>query len=205
MYASCTPDDGELTREQLHEAGIPTTPEVLVGGLGVEGLEVRESGHGRGERTVVFLLDPGAGGRGEDGTLVRVDPAVLVAACEGCDVTLSRGEDVLARTDAATLELREHDGRLRVWARLAPTAVAADVAVALDRGDLDVAGVELVAAESRFTRDGDTITRHVLEAASVSAVRLGGVEHGRASGSALAAARRRARAALASHARPGRS
>jgi len=197
----------DLTREQLADRGIPAVPEIAISGLGIEGLEVRASGHGRGEKTIVFTLDTTAGGRDDHGTLVRVDPTLLVATPGGCDVTLRHREVVLARTGGKTLELREHDGRLRVWCRLGPTTAVEDLAVALERGDVDLVGLELVAGEDRFTREqDDSVTRTVLALDSVSAVVLGaGVDTGRVSGMALTAARRRARAALAEHGRPGRS
>jgi len=170
-------------------------------------VEVAESGAGPGARTVVAMVDPTAG-RDECGMRVRVDAAGLVAAAGGCDVALRHGDGgPLARSGARTLELREVDGRVRVWARLGATSAADDLAIMLERGDVDTAGLELVAGEERWAAEDGEPLREVLHVVAVVAVVLGppAVDGGRVARHRLAAVRRRARAALAEHGRPGRS
>lgn len=72
---------------------------------------------------------------------------------EGPDVRLLVNHDenlILGRTKAGTLELSEDERGLRVWARVAPTSYAADLRLAMQRGDIDQMSFAFAVAE-----DGD--------------------------------------------------
>lgn len=71
----------------------------------------------------------------------------------------------LARTKSGTLELSEDETGLRVWARLAPTGLAQDLRMAMQRGDLDQMSFAFTIAEDEWVEDHEseeverTITR----------------------------------------------
>jgi HK97 family phage prohead protease len=74
------------------------------------------------------------------------------------DVRLLFNHDglALARTKSGTLELSEDDEGLRVWARLAPTGVASDLRMAMQRGDVDQMSFAFTIAEDEWHEDHDS-------------------------------------------------
>ena len=74
------------------------------------------------------------------------------------DVRLLFNHDgmALARTKAKTLELSEDAEGLRVWARLAPTSIANDLRMAMQRGDVDQMSFAFTIAEDEWHEDHDT-------------------------------------------------
>lgn len=74
------------------------------------------------------------------------------------DVRLLYNHDglTLARTKSETLELTEDEEGLRVWARLAPTSMAQDLRMAMQRGDVDQMSFAFTIAEDEWHEDHDT-------------------------------------------------
>ena len=68
---------------------------------------------------------------------------------------------VLARTKNQTLELRQDPYGLHVWARLAPTSFAQDLAVLMKRGDVDQMSFACDIGDDTWTETGDEVTRTV--------------------------------------------
>lgn len=92
----------------------------------------------RGHAAVFNSLSDDLGGFRE-----VLEPGAFRAALEKQpDVRLLFGHNgdtliPLARTKSGTLEIREDDTGLHVWARVAPTSFARDMRIAMERGDLD--------------------------------------------------------------------
>lgn len=105
--------------------------------------EWRDSGNGvdftlRGHAAVFNSLSGDLGGFRE----IITPGAFRSALADSPDVKLLYGHNAdtllpLARTKAGTMEVREDDHGLYVWARVAPTTFASDMRVAMERGDLD--------------------------------------------------------------------
>jgi HK97 family phage prohead protease len=127
----------------------------------LEQVEVRESGAGSGQMTLrghaaVFnRLSHDLGGFRE-----RIAPGAFTNVLDtNPDVHLVWDHDTsltLARTRNNTLELREDPMGLHVWARLAPTTYASDLATLMDRGDIDQMSFKfMIGAETVELVDGE--------------------------------------------------
>jgi HK97 family phage prohead protease len=69
----------------------------------------------------------------------------------------------LARTRNNTLELRDDPMGLHVWGRLAPTSYAEDLAVLMERGDVDQMSFACDIGVDTWTESGEEITRTIEE------------------------------------------
>lgn len=70
----------------------------------------------------------------------------------------------LARTKNKTLELRSDPYGLHVWARMAPTSYAKDLAVLMERGDIDQMSFACdIGADEWFEDENGEITRTITE------------------------------------------
>lgn len=123
---------------------VPASP-VLRHAFSLDNVEWRQAENGRsedytlrGHAAVFNAVSDDLGGFRE-----VLEPGAFRAALERQpDVRLLFGHNgdtliPLARTKSGTLELREDDTGLHVWARVAPTSFARDMRIAMERGDLD--------------------------------------------------------------------
>jgi capsid assembly protease len=81
---------------------------------------------------------------------------------------------VLARSKSGTLELKEENGGLRVWSRVARTTYATDLKLAMDRGDIDQMSVRFemdynLGAEDRWYENKQTgeVLRDIVRASGL--------------------------------------
>ena len=133
----------------------------------LEQVEFGDSGAGEGQRTlrghaaVYNRLSHDLGG-----FRTKIKPGAFTKVLDaGPDVHLVWDHDtryVLARTTNKTLELREDPMGLHVWARLADTSYARDLAILMERGDIDQMSFACDIGEDAWTENADgEITREI--------------------------------------------
>lgn len=135
----------------------------------LEDVEVRDSGAGpdqvtlRGHAAVFDLLSHDLGGFRE-----KIAPGAFrdVLASDP-DVHLVQDHDtrlVLGRTRSKTLELREDARGLHVWDRMPPTTYAKDLAILMERGDIDQMSFKFTVDEEEWAEDAEgNVTATILK------------------------------------------
>lgn len=134
----------------------------------VEQVEFADSGAGEGQLTVrghaaVYnKLSHDLGG-----FRTRIAPGAFSKVLDANpDVHLVWDHDtryVLARTTNKTLELRDDPMGLHTWARMAGTSYAKDLAILMQRGDVDQMSFACMIGADEWTENDSGITRTVLE------------------------------------------
>lgn len=134
----------------------------------VEKVEFADSGAGDGQRTVrghAAVYDRLSHDLG--GFKTKIAKGAFTNVLDGNpDVHLVWDHDtryVLARTKNGTLELRDDPYGLHTWARLAGTTYASDLAVLMERGDVDQMSFACRIGSDEWTENDSGITRTILE------------------------------------------
>lgn len=134
----------------------------------IEQVEFADSGAGDKQRTVrghAAVYEKASHDLG--GFRTRIAKGAFTKVLDGNpDVHLVWDHDtryVLARTKNKTLELRDDPMGLHVWARMAGTTYATDLAVLMERGDIDQMSFACTIGKDEWTENDEGITRTIFE------------------------------------------